>query len=191
MSPVAEPRPQPQNHPDRLDPPQAPAAQTAPRAPTEEDIAAAAAPAALDHAQAHARQDDQYVLAHATAQQSLQLDSEQHRHPHHSQLHHHADGGPTQAPAHDLEAANIAHFDALGHDFDKQHPFAAEFADRLARALLRRRPPSSSSQTLTLTQSSSASGSGSGSGSGGGGSSSLVLDEDATSVLDYACGSGM
>jgi len=55
-----------------------------------------------------------------------------------------------------LEAANVAHFDALGHDFDKRHPDAAEFADRLSRALRR----------------------------------VLVLDEDATSVLDYACGSG-
>jgi len=68
-----------------------------------------------------------------------------------------------------LEAANIAHFDALSgshHDhFDERHhhpsSFAAEFADRLSRALRRR------SSLL------------------------LVLDEDATSVLDYACGSGM
>jgi len=55
-----------------------------------------------------------------------------------------------------LEAANVAHFDALGDDFDKRHPDAAEFADRLSLALRR----------------------------------VLVLDEDATSVLDYACGSG-
>ena len=55
-----------------------------------------------------------------------------------------------------LEAANIAFFDALGHDFDKRHPDAADFADRLARALRR----------------------------------VLVLDENATAVLDYACGSG-
>lgn len=187
MSTVAEPRPQPQNNPDRLDPPQAPAAQTTPRAPpTEEEIAAAAAPAALDHA--HDQEYHRHVLAHghghATVQQhpeSLQPDSvvhhhHPHHHPHHSQLHHHAEGGPTQALArHDLEAANMAHFDALGFDFDRRHPFAAIFADRLARALL--------SQTQTRSAS--------GSGSGGGGSSSLVLDEDATSVLDYACGSGM
>lgn len=57
-----------------------------------------------------------------------------------------------------LEAANLAHFDALGHDFDKRHPDAAEFADRLSVALRR---------ALVL-----------------------VLDEDTTSVLDYACGSG-
>ena len=56
----------------------------------------------------------------------------------------------------ELEAANVAHFDALGHDFDERHPDAAGFADRLSRALRR----------------------------------VLVLDEDATSVLDYACGSG-
>lgn len=55
-----------------------------------------------------------------------------------------------------LEAANVAHFDALGHDFDKHHPDAADVSDRLSRALRR----------------------------------VLVLDEDATSVLDYACGSG-
>jgi hypothetical protein len=54
------------------------------------------------------------------------------------------------------EAANVAHFDALGHDFDKRHPDAAEFADQLSRALRH----------------------------------VLVLDEDATSILDYACGPG-
>ncbi len=36
-----------------------------------------------------------------------------------------------------LEAANVAFFDALGHDFDKRHPEAADGADRLARALRR------------------------------------------------------
>jgi hypothetical protein len=55
-----------------------------------------------------------------------------------------------------IKAANVAHFDALGDDFDKRHPEAAEFADRLSLALRR----------------------------------VLVLNEDATSVLDYACGSG-
>ena len=55
-----------------------------------------------------------------------------------------------------LEAANVAHFDALGHDFDKCHLDAAEFVDRLSCALHR----------------------------------VLVLDKDATSVLDYACSSG-
>ena len=34
-----------------------------------------------------------------------------------------------------LEVANVAHFDALGHDFDKHHPDAADFADQLSRAL--------------------------------------------------------
>ncbi len=55
-----------------------------------------------------------------------------------------------------LEAANVAHFDALGHDFVKRHPDAAKFVDRLSHALC----------------------------------CVLVLDEDTTSVLDYACGSG-
>jgi hypothetical protein len=55
-----------------------------------------------------------------------------------------------------LEAANVAYFNALGDDFDKRHPDAAEFADRLSLELRR----------------------------------VLVLNEDATSVLDYACGSG-
>jgi len=55
-----------------------------------------------------------------------------------------------------LEAANVAFFDALSHDFDKRHPEAADGADRLARALRR----------------------------------VLALDENTTSVLDYACGSG-
>ena len=111
-----------------------------------------------------------------------------HHHPHHGRLHHH-----TTSALHEhehehglnVEAANIAHFDALAHDFDKRHPFAAEFADRLTRTLLRRRPSISiSTSTASQTQSS-------GSGSGSGGGFSLVLDEDATSVLDYACGSGI
>jgi hypothetical protein len=55
-----------------------------------------------------------------------------------------------------LEAANVAFFDALGHDVDKRHPEAADGADRLAHALRR----------------------------------VLALDENTTSVLDYACGSG-
>src|SRR5947208_7628125 len=33
----------------------------------------------------------------------------------------------------ELEAANVAHFDALGHNFDEHHPDAADFADRLSR----------------------------------------------------------
>lgn len=86
----------------------------------------------------------------------------------------------------DLEAANVAHFDALSHNFDTQHPFAADFADRLARALRRRCAGGASvSATASATASSAAGPSSSSS------SSSLVLDEDTTSVLDYACGSGM
>lgn len=61
-----------------------------------------------------------------------------------------------------LEAANIAHFDALGgdddDDDDRRHPGARELALRLARALRR---------VLRTT-----------------------LDEDTTCVLDHACGSG-
>ena len=110
-------------------------------------------------------------------------------HPHHSLLHLHTTLALERGRGLDLEVANIAHFDALGHDFDKQHPFAAEFADRLVRTLLRRRPSTSETQTQPQTQ---IDGSDSGSGGGGaGGGPSLVLDEDATAVLDYACGSGM
>src|SRR5712671_1329619 len=86
---------------------------------------------------------------------------------HHSHIHGHGDvlhthaqhidaAPPLAAKENGLEAANIAYFDALSHDFDKRHPDAADAADRLARALRR----------------------------------VLVLDEDATAVLDYACGSG-
>ncbi|KAF8496734.1 S-adenosyl-L-methionine-dependent methyltransferase [Russula emetica] len=107
----------------------------------------------------------------------------QHHQHHHYQHHHHVDGSTlasasASTQSHDqnqLEAANIAHFDALGHDFDKQNPFSAEFADRLSRALRRlsrsRSADSSSSSSDNVI-------------------SSLVLDEDTTSVLDYACGSG-
>jgi hypothetical protein len=116
-----------------------------------------------------------HIMHHHHPQYSL-------HHPHHGPLHHHTTSAPEHEPALGLEAANIAHFDALGHDFDKQHPFAAEFADRLARTLLHRHPTTTTT-THTHTQSS-------GSGGGGGGSS-LVLDEDATSVLDFACGSGI
>jgi hypothetical protein len=100
-----------------------------------------------------------------------------------------APAAPAPAPAApptltDLEAANVAHFDALSHNFDTQHPFAADFADRLARAL-RRRGAGGASASASATASSAADPSSSSS------SSSLVLDEDTTSVLDYACGSGM
>ena len=96
-----------------------------------------------------------------------------------------APAAPAPAPAApptltDLEAANVAHFDALNHNFDTQHPFAADFADRLARAL-RRRGAGGASATASSAAGPSSSSS----------SSSLVLDEDTTSVLDYACGSGM
>ena len=128
--------------------------------------------------------------------ESLQLGHRQHHphhsqhHPHHSLLHQHTTPALERGPGLDLEAANIAHFDALGHDFDKQHPFAAEFADRLVRTLLRRGPSTTTSQTQSQTQIGDSDGGGSG-GGGAGGGSSLVLDEDATAVLDYACGSGM
>ena len=36
-----------------------------------------------------------------------------------------------------LEAANIAHFDALSEDYDRRHPEARQLALRLARALRR------------------------------------------------------
>jgi 2-polyprenyl-3-methyl-5-hydroxy-6-metoxy-1,4-benzoquinol methylase len=120
----------------------------------------------------------------------------EHHHQHHHQHHYHADGPTTtaaSAPAlaptpppptlTDLEAANVAHFDALSHNFDSQHPFAANFADRLARALHQR---SASSSSSSYGDSGGASSNPNSSSS----SSSFVLDEDATSVLDYACGSG-
>jgi len=34
-----------------------------------------------------------------------------------------------------LEAANVAYFDALSHDFDKHYPDAAAIADRLSCTL--------------------------------------------------------
>ena len=55
-----------------------------------------------------------------------------------------------------LKAANVAHFDALGHDFDKHHPDTADFADQLSHVLC----------------------------------CVLVLNAEATSVLDHTCGSG-
>ena len=126
--------------------------------------------------------------------ESLQLGHGQHHphhsdlHPHHSLLHEHTTSALERGPGLDLEAANIAHFDALGHDFDKQHPFAAEFADRLVRTLLRRRPSTSQTQPQSQIGDSDSDG---GSGGGGADGPSLVLDEDVTAVLDYACGSGM
>ena len=110
-------------------------------------------------------------------------------HPHHSLLHEYTTSALERGRGLDLEAANIAHFDPLGADFDKQHPFAAEFADRLVRTLLRRGPSTTTSQTQSQTQIGDSDGGGSG--GGGAGGPSLVLDEDATAVLDYACGSGM
>ena len=97
----------------------------------------------------------------------------------------------------DLEAANVAHFDALGHNFDSQHPFAADFADRFAHALRRRCAggASASASASASADANSSSGGASATASSAGGSSSssssLILDEDTTSVLDYACGSGM
>ncbi|KAH8978746.1 S-adenosyl-L-methionine-dependent methyltransferase [Lactarius hatsudake] len=62
-------------------------------------------------------------------------------HNHHHLHHHHCSGAPAPAATIDakqqLEAANIAHFDALGEDFDRRHPDAHELALRLARALRR------------------------------------------------------
>ncbi|KAI9433919.1 S-adenosyl-L-methionine-dependent methyltransferase, partial [Lactarius indigo] len=78
---------------------------------------------------------------------------------HNHDLHHdHCTGVPatTVDAKQQLEAANIAHFDAHSEDYDRRHPDARELALRLARALRR----------------------------------VLPLDEDTTSVLDYACGSG-
>ena len=95
----------------------------------------------------------------------------------------------------DLEAANVAHFDALGHNFDSQHPFAADFADRFAHALRRRCAGGASASASADADANSSSGGASATASSAGGSSSssssLILDEDTTSVLDYACGSGM
>ena len=93
----------------------------------------------------------------------------------------------------DLEAANVAHFDALGHNFDSQHPFAADFADRFAHALRRRCAGGASASADADANSSSGGASATASSAGGSSSSSssLILDEDTTSVLDYACGSGM
>ena len=69
---------------------------------------------------------------------------------------HHDIHSTPQTAKQQLEAANIAHFDALSVDYDTRHPEAHQLALRLARALRR----------------------------------ALPLDEDKTSVLDYACGSG-
>lgn len=55
--------------------------------------------------------------------------------------HHHPTLQPNTTHSHDakqqLEAANIAHFDALSENYDKLHPGAQELALRLARALRR------------------------------------------------------
>lgn len=194
MSNMAAPQLQPQNNLDsqgRPSPGQAPA----PEVQTRTSLAVTQVPTAstaitLDHGD---RFPSQATAQHPQLQR--QLDSAHHFH--HNQLHHHVDGstpasapGPTQIQSQNqnqnqnqnqLEAANIAHFDALGHDFDKQNPFSAEFADRFSRALLR----------LTLSHRSAANSSSSSSGNDSNDTvGSLVLDEDATSVLDYACGSG-
>jgi hypothetical protein len=135
--------------------------------------------------------------AQPSSSESLQLGHRLH-HPHHSHhpphhgvLHHRTTSALERERGLDLEAANIAHFDALGHDFDKQHPFAAEFADRLVRTLLCRRPSTTTTITTTAAQTQTQIGDSDGGSGGGGGGSSLILDEDATAVLDYACGSGM
>ena len=185
---VAEPPQQPQNNPDSPSPGQAPA----PKVQTRISLAVTPAPAAgaspstTEIAPApELEQHDDLFPSQATAQHLQQLQRESEHHNHQLQLHHHVEGSMSaSAPAHDnqkknrLEAANIAHFDALGHDFDKQNPFSAEFADRLFRALRRR---------FSRNHSTSAGAGGSG---GDDNNNVVVLDEDATSVLDYACGSG-
>jgi hypothetical protein len=180
VEPIAEPPSQPQNNPGSQGPPsgQAPIPEVQTRTSLAVTLPAAAASAGitLDHGDLFPSQ--------ATAQHQqiqLQLDPGHHQLQH--QLQQDVDGS-TSASAqslsqnqNQLEAANIAHFDALGHDFDKQNPFSAEFADRLSRALRR------------LSHRSAGTGTNNG-GDDVGSSSLLVLDEDATSVLDYACGSG-
>lgn len=86
-----------------------------------------------------------------------------HVHGHH---HHHIDASSLtdRSQQHQLESANIAHFDALGHDFDKLHPSSATFADQLSRALRRRRVVRDDEDEDE--------------------------ENDETSVLDFACGSG-
>lgn len=58
--------------------------------------------------------------------------------PHNTHNHHdhHLHRAPPTAKQ-QLEAANIAHFDALSADYDSRHPDAHELALRLARALRR------------------------------------------------------
>ena len=179
MSNIAKPPSQPQNNPDSQGPP-SPGQAPAPEVQTRTSLAVTPVPVdsfstatTLDH-------DHQFPSQATTHHQQLQLDSE-HHHLHQHHLHHVVGSTPASAPGlaqshsqhqNQLEAANIAHFDALGHDFDKQNPFSAEFADRLSKALRRLSPSRSAG------------------GSSNDNAGSLVLDEDATSVLDYACGSG-
>lgn len=180
MSNIAEPQSQPQSNPDSQGP-SAPAQAPAPEVQTRISLAVTPAPTAASALSTEgivALDHDDRSPSQATAiqqhHQQLQLDSE------HSpiQLHHHVDGSTlTSAQSQNqnqnqLEAANIAHFDALGHDFDKQNPFSAEFADRLARALRRLSSRSAGPNGSDV------------------GGSLVVLEEDTTSVLDYACGSG-
>jgi len=65
-----------------------------------------------------------------------------HTHNHTHPAHHHPTASHLQPHTHidpkqQLEAANIAYFDALSEDYDKRHPDAHELALRLARALRR------------------------------------------------------
>jgi hypothetical protein len=183
MSSIAEPQPQPQNNPDPRGP-SIPGQAPAPEGQTRNSLAATLAPAptpASLSTEMPLEHDDDRFPSHATAVHGRQQQLQHSEHSLH-RLHHHVDGSilaaSTSAPQsqnqNHLEAANIAHFDALGHDFDKQNPFSAEFADRLSRALRRlfsRRSAGSSSSSNNNNV----------------GSDSLVLDEEATSVLDYAC----
>jgi hypothetical protein len=185
MSSIAEPQPQPQNNPDPHGP-SIPAQAPAPEVQTRISLAvtpgAPLTPTASRSTEIALDHDDQFPSQATVTQhhRQLQQDSEQFHH----QLHHHVYGSTlvaASAPAqgqlsqeqNQLEAANIAHFDALGHDFDKQNPFSAEFADRLSRALRRLSPHRSAGSSNDVDS-----------------GYPLVLDEDSTSVLDYACGSG-
>ncbi len=61
-----------------------------------------------------------------------------HNHDHHFHFHSAPAPAATTIDAkQQLEAANIAHFDALSEDYDRRHPDARQLALRLARALRR------------------------------------------------------
>ena len=184
MSTITEPQIQPQNN---LDSQGLPSPGQAPAPEVQTRTSLAVTPGPVDSTAARTLDHGDRFPSQATAQHpQLQRPPDSVHHHHHNRLHYHVDGstpasapGPTQSQdqnQNQLEAANIAHFDALGHDFDKQNPFSAEFADRFSQALRR----------LSLSHRSTASSNSTSNDN----VASLVLDEDATSVLDYACGSG-